>query len=70
MIALIDDGDADRGPGEFLRGGESAEPRSNDDDMMQAWHQKEQASPASRPAALARLLRSAKTIPQMTDIPA
>ena len=39
MIALIDDGDADRGAAEFLRGGESAEPRADDDDMMQAGHQ-------------------------------
>ena len=37
MIALIDDGDAHRGGFKFLRGGESAEPSADDDDMM-AWH--------------------------------
>jgi len=38
MIALIDDGDAHRGGFKFLRGGESAEPSADDDDMMEAWH--------------------------------
>ena len=38
MIALINDGDADRGPGKVLSGGESAESPSYDDDMMRAWH--------------------------------
>ena len=38
MIALINDGDADRSPAKILRGGESAESSSNDDDMMRAWH--------------------------------
>jgi hypothetical protein len=34
MIALIDDGDANRGVAELLRGCQSTEPGSNDDDMM------------------------------------
>ena len=39
MIALIDDGDADRGPAELLRGSEAAEPCSDDDNVLWAWHQ-------------------------------
>jgi len=37
VIALIDDGNAQRGAGEFLRGRKSAEPGADDDDVMQAW---------------------------------
>lgn len=61
MIAPIDDGDADRGPGELLCGSEAAKTCSDDDDML--WAQ------FARPAAFARLLRSAKTMPQMTARP-
>jgi len=39
MISLINDGDADRGPGKVLCGRESAESPSYDDDMMRVWHQ-------------------------------
>src|SRR5450631_1581543 len=35
MIALVDDGDSNRGAREFLRGGQPSEASSNDDHMVQ-----------------------------------
>jgi hypothetical protein len=38
MVALIDNGNADRGPDQLLRGGQSAETRPHDDDVVGIWH--------------------------------
>ena len=39
MIALVNNGDSDPGSLKLLRGGQSAEAGSDDDDVLRAWHQ-------------------------------